>query len=195
MQEILKQIVNKNHKERNGKIFISTLLFRFLTDDIPIDDSYIKIKINEIEFIEIETIPKDLRNELGLFRTKGMQNDENNEKFDYPQKKDVSTVLAEVDLTNAIHDTRKHKHEFIDYFVEPTIIETKARTLSIILRIRNGGMNNVQYLKAVHKTLISENIQCELPTESFKQFHNKLKWFQRIGFVNGLIRNDYDPNI
>ncbi len=208
MEKILRRIVAFGRKEINGHQCISELLFNVLTNYQEFA-GFEKLQVNERQFIKVDSIPDDILGNLGLFRQiPSFSTESFDRKFKKEYGADFSSLppldpesfkqkeghLAEWDIDHAVAKAKSYEHEFIDHFIGATEIGRKSMTLSVLREI-TPYMSDMKYLKTVFKILKDKNIECEFPLEEFKEFYFKLKWFCRVGFVNGCININKNPSL
>jgi hypothetical protein len=199
MYQLLNRIMTKGKKVVNERKYISELLFRILTDYKEFDN-LTRLKIQDVQYIDIDSIPQETLDSLGLLKPLPTFSTEACDRkltveyitpqpLELPKQRDG---LAESDIDRAIAKAKTFEHEFIDHFIDARQIEIKALTLSVLQEIK-PFMSDKNYLKSVFTVLNERNIECELPLGHFKKFYLKLKWFCRVGFVNGCININKNP--
>lgn len=192
---LLNQIMSKNHRSKNGKLYISAYLFSFLSGKNE-NNQYNKEMIDGFSFIEIESIPYEIRMELGLFKTGIRENNlEEETSINLPIHKSTNyEMYAKIDIESALREEKRYLHEFIDYYTDISTVKKKARTLAILIKISKGEKTE-EYFQSVYKMLLDLKPDCELTFKNFRDFYKKYKEYQRIGFVQGLLNINFNPNI
>lgn len=192
--DLIHQILTKNQRSHNGKLWISSLLFHVLTESSN-NYHYNTCIIDGIQYIELASVPEEIRNELGLFRIKTRERLVDNEPSltltVYNTR--IKDRYAKSDVKAALRSEKRYRHEFIDHYYDPNTIKIKARTLSI-LRFISKGEKTKEYFEAVYNVLVSWKVPCEFPLDNFKLFYEKYEWYMRTGIVPALLNNNYNPN-
>jgi hypothetical protein len=192
----INQIISNNHRSLDGKLYISAILFSFLYETKKFDQ-FNKRVFDDSLFIEIESIPYDIRMEIGLFRTKSLEKSVGEEDvsqiFEWGERP-TPEEYAKRDIEYALREEKKYRHEFIDYYSDINTVKRKARTLAIILNVSKGEKTE-EYFRAVFKILFDWKPACELPLDNFKSFYKKYQFYLRIGIVQGLLNENFNPNI
>lgn len=193
MKDLLNEIIQANQIVIERKIYISKNFFQFLYDR-EFNLSIEIVSYNELELIEIGAIPEDIRDDLGLYKSRIFLDQQENLNSEISCTNNSKNLLAEMDISNALINSKKYMHEFVDFFIDSNDIEQRSLTLSILMEMRKSKWEDKLYLNEVYKILKERKIQSCLVVESFEEFYSNLMWFKRIGFVNGLIRKDYNFN-
>lgn len=206
MEKLLTQIIGHGRKRRDDCEYISELLFNILVEfeDVP---GLVKVQLNNEHFIDVKSIPDEIRDEMGLFISfqlsslKAMDEKYMREGIDVkalpniaPSVKKDDDPFAESDVRRALKEAKNCEHEFIDYFVDQQEIKKKSITLSLLKTVVPNRLNK-KYLMTVFKILKKDNVECEFPLDRFDHFYRKLKWFSKVGWANGCISTDYNPTI
>src|SRR5258705_13655761 len=123
MEELLFRIMTIGMKERDGRQFISELLFNVLTGFQEFS-GLAKFQIKNVQYIEVDSIPDEIRDTLGLFRPLPTFSNESWErKFKEEFGVDFNTLPppppiekkegsdAEWDIDHAIARAKNYKHE------------------------------------------------------------------------------------
>ncbi|GCC50353.1 hypothetical protein SanaruYs_05680 [Chryseotalea sanaruensis] len=192
--DLIRQILTKNQRSINGKLWISTLFFQVLTESQNYNEYNLCI-INGNQYIEIASIPKEIRDELGLFWTETRERLVINEPtLGLPiQKTPIAERLAKSDVKAALRNEKRYRHEFIDHYHDLNTIKIKARTLSILRSIPKDEKSK-EYFEAVYNVLVAWKVPCDFPLDNFKLFYEKYEWYMRTGLVPGLLNTNYNPN-
>jgi len=204
LEKILLRIITVGRKQMGDRQYVSELLLGVMTGFKELNGLR-RIYIEEETYVEVDSIPDEVRNAIGLFTPLPTSSNEARNRrlkmeygvdFDTSPPKGVTPRKegseAEWDVERAIAKAKDYHHEFIDYFTDINEIETKSMTLSILVEIKPYKAD-LKYLKSAYENLKSRNVKCELPIDRFREFYKKLNWFFRVGLVNGCININKNP--
>lgn len=186
MESILSQINRSNFRERSGKVYITKLLFVFLTNLKDLS-KFRLIIIDGKEFIEVGSMPSYLREEYGLFRVTSPRTFRNRPDAEKELEPYNSAAEMENSVLNAIESWEDVKHEFVDYFIDLEIIKEKSVTLKL-LNLLDFNKCDIKYLRHIQSAIIKHNVSCELKISNWQEFYQKYQWFVKTGHIRALIQ-------
>ena len=193
LQTLLNRIISRNIVAHGGYRYISTLLSSILFSKESLT-GLLPIKINNNFYFNLDDITSGSESRmLGItYHFQQLEIAEEVSGDNLPVNVN-SERNYETDFKNALTSANSFRHEFIDHFGDEELIEVKSRTLSF-LRILIPEIQNSDLLKYFFNELIAQQISLDFELKSFPEFYEKIRWYQRISPVEGLINIDCNPN-
>lgn len=188
MRNILKTIVSRNLIKIGEDECVSEILWKLLTKSNDIHDVDIVIH-GHARYIKLSAISPETLREYGIHQAiiQRAQTEDCGPSPNAGNEQNMAERFAESDVNLALHQIKDNRHEFIDYFVDEETINKKALTLALLRNIA-PNVRDVKYLKSAFCFLKEKKILCDLPLKSFATFYKSLKWYCKIGWVNGCLK-------